>query len=141
MAGDGDEPGRMGGEVVLHAGRGADGVVDDEGVQSRRLERPLFAETTKVLVGVLVGSVVASPRGADAHRGRAGLGDGHDGELHAEGVGPGRGDRQPALGGGGPVDAGDEMVDPEWWCRRLVLGVRVDDEGAGDDDRVRGRVR
>ena len=94
VAGDGDEPGRVGGEVVLHACRGADGVVDDGGVQTRRVERPLFAETADVLVGVLVGSVVASPGGADAHWGRARLGDGHDGELHAEGVGPGRGDRQ-----------------------------------------------
>ena len=111
------------------------GVVDDDGVETRRVERPLFAETADVLVGVLVGSVVASPRRADAHRRRARLGDGHDGELHAEGVGPGGGDRQTALGVGGAVDAGDEVVDAERWDRRLVVGVGMDDEGTGDDDR------
>ena len=42
---------------------------------------------------------------------------------------------QPAFGGRGSVDAGDEAVDAERWDCRLV-GVRVDDEGAGDDDRV-----
>ena len=82
----------MSGEVVLEAGRRADGVVDDEGVEARRFERPLFAETSHVFVGILVRPVVTSPRGADAHRGRAGLGDSDDRELHTQCVGPGRGD-------------------------------------------------
>ncbi len=52
------------------------------------------------------------------------LGDGHDGELHAEGVGPGRGHREAALGGRGPVDAGDEVVDAEW-------GITAPSSGSG----------
>ena len=136
MAGDHDQSHQVSGEVVPDPSRCADEVVDDDGVEPRHVERPLLAETTNVLIGVLVGSVVASPWGADSHRRRAWLGDGDDRQFHAEGVGPCCSNRRSTLGGVGSIDTCDEVVDFERWCRRLVFGIRVDDEGTGNDDRL-----